>query len=429
MNLAKSDINSFISNISMEDNRVVKWSVYALTAFPLVDYALRQFVHPVGVIWDKLVFLILLTVMAFRYTYGFRPARFVWQKFAVYFFVFGFALMLANLSQPMVAIEGYRIDVYYIFFTFLMPFVVGPKDVEKVLYAGAAFAVLVAIHGVYQYITKAPIPASWVDVGENVRTRVYSVLISPNELGSYMALMIPIIVGLAVYETDRWRKWVYRLGLIPCAMTLLFTFSRAAWLSLGLSVVIMAIVFERRLLIVLAIAIVVAFFVPAIHHRITDLFSPVYWIKSAQAGRIAKWQQAFDVMTSNPLFGAGLGHYGGAVASVYHYSLYSDNYYAKTLGETGIVGLTLFIAMHLALMRDLFRRIRRVSGRRKFVLIGGMTGLLAVLIHNSMENVFEYAPMALSYFLYASVFLIWSQKESSNESFEASISIEKVHMN
>jgi len=214
-----------------------------------------------------------------------------------------------------------------------------------------------------------------------------------------------------VYDTDKWRKWAYRLGLVPCVMTLLFTFTRAAWLSLGLSVILMAIIFERRLLLFLVMFLGISFFIPAIHHRITDLFSPVYWIKSAQAGRIARWTEAFDKMSTNPLFGIGLGHYGGAVASLYHYSVYSDNYYAKTLGETGLVGLTLFIAMHIALMRDLFVRVKNASGRVKFRLIGGMTGLLAVLIHNSMENVFEYAPMALSYFLYASLFLVLGQAE------------------
>jgi len=415
MDVTKSKMKHLASEISLEDNRFVKWSVYALIAFPLVDYGLRQFVHPIGVIWDKVVLLILLTVGALRYFYGFRPAWFTWQKLAVYFFIYGFALMFANMSQPIVAIEGYRIDVYYIFFAFLIPFAVGPKDVEKLFYAGAVLAILIGIHGVYQYITKAPIPAGWADVNEHVRTRVYSILESPNELGSYMALMIPIIGGLAVYETDRWRKWVYRLGLVPCVMTLLFTFTRAAWLSLGLSVVIMAIIFERRLLIVLGVVFGIAFFIPAIHHRITDLLSPVYWIKSAQAGRIARWQEAFDKMSTNPLFGVGLGHYGGAVASQYHYSVYSDNYYAKTLGETGIVGLTLFIAMHIALMRDLLMKVKNASGRKKFVFIGGMTGLLAVLIHNSMENVFEYAPMALSYFLYASLFLIWGRTVINNE--------------
>lgn len=423
MDVTKSKVIHFRSEISMENSRIVKWSVYALTAFPLVDYGLRQFVHPIGVMWDKVVLLILLVVTALRYWYGFRPVWFKWQKFAIHFLIYGLALMFANMAQPIVTIDGYLIDVYYIFFAFLIPFAVGPKDVEKLLYAGAMLAIIIGIHGTYQYITKAPIPAGWADVNEHVRTRVYSVLKSPNELGSYMALMIPIIGGLSVYETDRWRKWVYRLGLVPCVMTLLFTFTRAAWLSLGLSVVIMAIVFERRLLIAFGVVFGIAFFIPTIHHRITDLFSPAYWILSAQAGRLARWQEAFGQMSTNPVFGVGLGHYGGAIATQYHYSVYSDNYYAKTLGETGIVGLALFLAMHVALVRDLLTKVKNMSGRSKFVFIGGITGLLAVLIHNSMENVFEYAPMALPYFLYATLFLIWGRTETDSASSERSTSI------
>jgi hypothetical protein len=43
------------------------------------------------------------------------------------------------------------------------------------------------------------------------------------------------------------------------------------------------------------------------------------------------------------------------------------------------------------------------------VVIGGLIGLLAVLFHNFIENVFEYAPMVSIYFIYATLLLIWSR--------------------
>lgn len=402
----------------LNSSRLARWSMYALVAYPLVDYALRlPHIHPLGIIWDKVVLLILAAIALKHWVEGSRPGLFTWQRFAGWYMLFGFALMLAGLAHPLVAIDGYRTDIYYMLYTFLIPFVVAPKDVLKLLHAAAAIAILIGIHGVYQYITKAPIPAAWISPGEHFRTRVYSVLMSPNELGAYMALMTPLVFGLFMYEQHRVRKWMYGFGSLVCLATLLFTFTRGAWVALGLAVIIVAVLFERRLLIPLAVVIVIAFFVPSIHIRFMHLLSPVYYLKSAtEGGRLARWMQAFDHLAPNPLFGAGLGRYGGLVAVDFHLGIYSDNFYAKTLGESGIIGLVLFLSLHIALIREVIRKVvRPMTGRAKFVVLGGVTGLLAVVFHNFVENVFEFAPMSVMYFNLATLYLIWGRKTPANE--------------
>ncbi len=423
-----ANFRSTAREISVEDSPAIRWSMIALTAFPLIDYALRRFVPPVGSIWDKIVLLILLAIAGFRYLCGERPVSTTWSKFAGYFLMYGLALVLGNFALTLLTIAGYRIDVYYIIFGLLIPFVVGPNDVEKLLYAISSLAILIGLDGVFQYIAKTPIPSSWFDVGEHLRTRVFSVLISCNELGAYMALMIPIIGAFMIYDTDRRRKWLFGLGLVPCVLTVLFTYSRAAWFSLGLSILIMALMFKKRLLIVLVFLLSGLFFIPTIHHRIIDLFSPIYWTESVRGGRVARWQEAFAAVKMNPLFGVGPGHYGGAMAVMYHLSMYADNYYAKTIGETGIVGLTLFLATDTSLIRDLRIRTKRVSGRKKWLFLGGMTGLLSVLIHNGFENVFEYAPMTLTYFLLMALFLVWGQAEMGKGKYTKAEQIQMLHL-
>lgn len=395
---------------SLDESRLSRWSLYALTAFPIVDFALRlNHIHPIGVIWDKVVLVILAVLALTRWLRGYRPPSFRWYRYAGWFIGYALALMFAGLAHPLVAVQGFRIDVYYILYAFLIPFVISPKDVPKLLHSIATVMILIAVHAVFQYIIKVPNPHTWPDVGETVRARVFSVMQSPNELGSYMGLAIPMTLGLYLYENNRWRKGLYLFGVVICLAAFLLTFTRAAWISLVLAILIMSILFERRFLIVLVVFGVVAFFLPPIHHRIADLFSPVYWIKSSEAGRVYRWIMAYDKMSSNPLFGVGLGRFGGAVSSQYQNGLYSDNYYAKTLGETGLIGLTLFVSMHLALFIELFRRVvRRASGRTRYVVIGCTTGLLSILIHNTMENVFEFAANVLTYFLLATLLLVWS---------------------
>jgi hypothetical protein len=403
----------------LESSRWVRWCMYSLMAFPIIDFGLRNLphVHPLGSIWDKIVLLILAGFALRRWISGYRPAGLRWPMYAGWFIAFTCALMFSDLSQVMVSIEGFRFDIYYILYPLLIPFVVAPRDVPKLLHVGAMVAVLIGIHGIFQYVVKVPTPSSWTDASESVRTRVFSVLTSSNELGPYMAMNIPLLLGMFMCEKNRWRKWLYGLGVPICGLTFLFTLNRGAWMALVLSLLIVAILFDRRLLLGLVVIAGIAFFIPTVQHRIGELLSPVYWIKSSQSGRLFKWNTAFDKLATNPLFGYGLGRYGGAVSAVHHTSVYSDNYYAKTFGETGLIGVTLFIAMHLALLRDVLRRAVRMAPRDlRYILIGGMVGLLAVVIHNTMENVFEFAPMVVTYFTYAALFLVWGQGFGKNQS-------------
>ncbi|QQE78635.1 O-antigen ligase [Alicyclobacillus sp. SO9] len=393
---------------SLDDSRLVRWSVYALMAFPVIDYSLRRFVPVAGHAWDKVIFAILVISAFSRYIRGKRPPRFSWHVFALLFIIYGLFLVAAGLrTHPIQALEGYQFDVYYLLFTFPLPFLIGPKDVRPLLHFGVVVAVAIGAHAIYQYITKVPIPPHWADTHEHVRTRVFSVIKSPNELGAYMALNIPILAGLALSEKLKSRKVFYFAGVVICFAALLFTFTRGAWMALVLSTLILSIIVDRRLLLFVIAFAIVAFFVPAIHHRILDLTSPIYWHKTIKYGRFARWMTGIHKLSKDPLFGAGLGQYGGAVAAKYGHSVYSDDFYVKILGETGIVGLVLFITMHFALVRSLYQKVRSTVARRQRVLLaGGLTGILAILFHNLTENVFEYAPLVLSYFMYAMLFLI-----------------------
>ncbi|WP_238413748.1 MULTISPECIES: O-antigen ligase [Alicyclobacillus] len=397
------------ARLGLKHHRVARYAMVLYMAYPIVDYALRlPHIHPIGVIWDVVVLLILAVVALRRWLAGEKPKLFLWQKFAGWYILFCFAMMFSNIGQPILAVQGLRDDIYYMLYTFLMPFVVDEEDVPKLLHVLASTAVLIGANGIYQYVTKAPVPQAFNDVNEHVRTRVFSVLQSPNEMGAFTAMTSPLLISLAIRETNRWRKMFYILGAVFCLASLLFSYTRGAWLAFALSLLITALIFERRLLLILLVVGVVAFFLPSIHHRFADLFSPVYFLKSAEAGRIARWLTAFDHMAANPLFGAGLGHYGGQVAATYRGGIYSDNYYAKTLGESGLVGLVLFAGMQLSLLYELYKKVAKAAwGRDKFLAIGGFAGILAVVIHNFTENVWEYNPMTALYFAFSTLLLIW----------------------
>lgn len=407
--------------------RVGTWVGHALVWFPVIDYTLRHGPwHIVGVVWDKLVLLILIILAGIRYARGYRPPGSTWRSIAVVLVLYLLARMFAGIQQPLISFQGFRNDVYYLIFALLLPYVLEAEQAPKLLYSGAVCASLIGVDGVYQYVAAVPIPSGWVDVSEHVRTRVFSVIQSPNELGAYMALTLPLVAGMMVYERHRVRRLLLAVGTVCCLAAFVFSNTRGAWMAFFAAAVLVAIIFERRLLLLLVIIVAVALLLPPVHHRLSNLFSPVYWTKSAvQGGRLDKWATAFNVMLSEPLWGAGLGQYGGAVASTYLGGAYSDNYYAKTVGEAGIVGLTLLLATHLALIRDVIRdTIFPAHGRLRWARLGVVTGLIAVICHNAVENVFEYGPMAISYFTYATLVLCWATSSATSQRQEHAMEVE-----
>ncbi|MFQ9128011.1 MAG: hypothetical protein ACLR4Z_15925 [Butyricicoccaceae bacterium] len=137
---------------------------------------------------------------------------------------------------PSIALAGYRAVVEYLFWFFLVTRLI-EDDRDFAIFYGAliAMALCIALHGIYQFIIAAPIPASWVSQTEqNVRTRVYSLTGSPNIMGSLLVLFAPMVAGLAYYSRKMWVKVLAVCGTgMMCGCSCIFTFSRARGGGLG----------------------------------------------------------------------------------------------------------------------------------------------------------------------------------------------------
>jgi O-antigen ligase len=167
--------------------------------------------------------------------------------------------------------------------------------------------------------------------------------------------------------------------------------------------------FDKRFFVVFLVGVVlVGAFVPQVTTRFTQLFSPTYLEKSTNDGRIARWSNAYDQMRTSPVFGVGLGHYGGAVGARNFGTTYVDSYVFKTVAETGLLGLGLFGWLIVAIFRGIHRywRSLRAVDMSKYYTVGGVyAGLLAVMFHNGVENIFEMPFMNLFWWLLAGALL------------------------
>ena len=405
---------------------------YAFPFYLLIEYVLRDVlgIALLSSVWEELfIAAALLTVFIKG---RFARVNSVEVVVAIYMLVC-LILCLINRPYPSVAFAGYRAQVeYMVWFFLLIRMFRSKKDARLCLFLFLGFVLVLSFHGFYQFIIKVEIPSSWTSQTESsVRTRVFSITGSPNIFGDLLLMAAPIAASLMYYLKKPWQKLCALCATGVLCICMLFTFSKGAWLGLIVAIVIFSILVDGRLLLLMgtAMAAILALF-PQVTSRITYLFTNDYAEASAVGGRTMRWQLGRSLLLENKWLGFGLGRYGGAVAMnnqildkteefAYYYL---DNYYLKTLVETGYIGLVFYLFVLAALIVFGLKAIYKAGsgfetdhtkdhlfaniGNDKMLCAGIFSALCGVLTHCLFENIFE-EPYMMAYFWGLAAILIY----------------------
>lgn len=369
-----------------------------LACFPWVDWLARNGVGgSVGAAWDELLIVGSFAALGVAVVLTCR-----WDLTSIPQAVCVFAVAVAGVGSVVMSGVGPEAGLFALRVTLqpLLFFLLGyllPRDrrfmsLTIALFLGASL--LLALHGLYQYVTQAPMPASWVDARETeIGTRAYSIIENPNGLGAY--LLMGTLLGLALALG----RLPGRLRLAAAGVTIVLaagvavTFSRGSWLGLAVGLLALTALAHRRLLAGLAAvgAAALVFAPRPFVERLTFAFSGEYINKSLSAGRLYIWQVAFYRLAEHPWFGVGLGTFGGSTAFIFGFSrLWIDNFYVQLAAEGGLVLLAALmwlllrtakglVAAHLGVRDPLFRA----------VTAGGFAAFLAVCTANLTAGVWE----------------------------------------
>lgn len=386
--------------------------VYLLALYPAVDYIFRNFIMGgrFGGIWDEALLALLLLFILFRRLVLNIKIRVTELDFPImFFFTVLLVLFTVKSPDPIVAIDGFRLLFQYILWYFLaVQLIDDEKDMKRMLNAALSLLFFVGLHACYQYVARVPMLGNWVDSTEAVTTRAYSIMFSPNLLGSFFTLFLPLSFAvLIVAKSNLYR--IYALAAFGAgSLGLIFTLSRGAWIAAFLGLLLFLLLTYKRILLPIIVAAgtgVVA--VPKLADRFFRLFTPDYIEKSSVGGRIFRFQAGLNKLAEDPVFGVGMGRYGGAVAMNYNLSpFYMDNYYMKTLVELGIVGLSSMVLFYLVTLILLIRKIGAIQQKNMQILMYGLlSGMMGVLIHNFMENIFESQAMVSLFWVFAAMIM------------------------
>jgi len=213
-----------------------------------------------------------------------------------------------------------------------------------------------------------------ISLGYSEILRVGGTIGHPNGLGRYLAVVLPVAYLLTTLQALRVR-WPMRalafMATVAGAIALVFTLSRAAWISaiVALAVMVTWLLSQRQLhrgaaravVALSVIGVIMACFAPLIMSR---------WLQSnvgAIASRFLLVRVAFAMIASHPILGIGLYHYKlvmhlydptleGIAYDVHQYQVH--NVFLLLAAEIGLVGLACFAWFLWVVIRRGWDRVR-----------------------------------------------------------------------
>ncbi len=241
--------------------------------------------------------------------------------------------------------------------------------------------------------------------GEGVR--IGSFLGNPNMLASVIGLAVPFALFASV-RRDRWR-WAARGALYVLVLALLLTYSRGGWLAIGLGLTVGALVLAWRAIPILVVSSALAFGTAAVLPRADQ---PDVGLVSSTVDRFLHLADGDDlrarflvdglpIVAEHPVLGVGPGRYGGAVAAIIPSPVYEaygtglfgyrtvHDFWLHLAGETGVVGVTIFLTLIAGLLIRFVRAARSAIGERFVVLAGTATMLIVASLNSVTEMIFE----------------------------------------
>jgi O-antigen ligase len=232
----------------------------------------------------------------------------------------------------------------------------------------------------------------------------------PNTFGGYLLLLIAVAGGIAL-ETKRLRTRAIYLGLAGLmSIPFLFTLSRTSYVGAIPAVAALAALSSRRRFIIagLIVAIVaspavLALLPESVTKRVHYTFEPERGQPTVRVGavgldpstsaRLISVKQALEGFSHRPIFGYGVTGFA-----------FMDQQFARTLVETGVVGLATFLALIWAVLKAGVGSFRTLTvPEERGLALGFVAGTVGLLGHALGANTFIIVRIMEPFWFFAAI--------------------------
>ena len=274
----------------------------------------------------------------------------------------------------------------------------------------------------------------------------------PNDLGAYLALGLPFVMG---YFLAGWRQYpkqkqnririILVLGTVVILMSanLVLTLTRAAWISVTFATVCLGVYLvvsrgnrvtqplrrlesacglRRRILLGSAVIIVIigaSLFLMPQHIKArfqTMIKQPIGFMGE----RPQWWQTSLELIKKYPLTGIGLGRFRyeyqhSGPPEQYNIPYHAHNIYLHVAVEHGIPSLLLFLWIVVIICQQVYGIRRATDFWGSGTFIGASGFLISALIYGLADNILHQRTVLLFWFIVGIIFYIKLLKDENDE--------------
>lgn len=215
---------------------------------------------------------------------------------------------------------------------------------------------------------------------------------TPNATGLFLGPLVAAAIALVLFgdRRERWRGAIFAVVAVPA---LAFSFSRGAWLGVGLALLMLAAIHPRRkqLLSVVGVLAVVVVLLPPVRRRLAHEFHPTDPYNSVNT-RVDLWKATLKMMSHGlrPVLGNGLSGFKAAITpfrdvSGFHEDLiYPHNTFLTFWTETGLLGLVAFAWLVIDAVRRCGVALRAHTPRHAYHAAFAAAAL-TIVVHGQLD--------------------------------------------
>ena len=233
--------------------------------------------------------------------------------------------------------------------------------------------------------------------------RILAIYHSPNALALFLGRIIPVSFVLTLSymlrQGSRRPALIYLLAFAAMASVLYLTFSRGAWLAVGLTIFAILLAFGRPKVIAGALAVFIVALVLLLFLLGDRLLSSAPIVQ-----RIYVWEAAINMIKDYPIMGVGLDNF------LYHYPDYMlpeawaepnvshpHNILLDFWLRLGILGVIVLAASQAVFWTKALKLYRTDIGTEKWLTLAIMGSMASFLVHGLIDNSFFLIDLAYQF--------------------------------
>lgn len=231
--------------------------------------------------------------------------------------------------------------------------------------------------------------------------RMTSFLENSNNLGVYSILAFFLSLMLCINTKEKWKKGLYGVTTILLIVNIIFSQSRNALLGLILGVFVLAILYDKRILLLALLLPIMLIVIPESRMRIIQIFD-----MNQNSSRLGIWSIAGKIIKDNPLKGIGYENFQYAYSQYIekypqfkfedgYVALHPHNIFLKFQAELGIVGLLIFCVFLFFTLKMLFGFINKTKDKMMKGIVTAIFVALVTFIAMNLIDCYFGAPKVI----------------------------------